>query len=94
MAFADELDLAVAAIVCIEAQASPYPVAFNVSSQSIQNAAFRGSLMKLLSASPATKAGRIIIEMTETDALSDLAEATLTLGLVGIHRELMMAATR
>ena len=76
---ADELDLAVAAVVCAEAQTSSYPVAFNVSSQSVQNAAFRGSLIKLLAASPATKAGRLLVEMTETDALSDLAEATQTL---------------
>jgi EAL domain-containing protein (putative c-di-GMP-specific phosphodiesterase class I) len=78
LGLADELDLAVARLACEVADERGAPVAFNLSGQSVQNRSFRTSLVKLLTASPARKAGLVMVEMTETAEIEDVAEATLT----------------
>jgi hypothetical protein len=57
LGLAGELDITVAAIASEVAVTSTVPIAFNVSAQSVQNVAFRGRLLALLSASPACRAG-------------------------------------
>ena len=78
LGLADEFDLAVAGLACEAASKVDTPVAFNVSGQSAQNSGFRDRLVELLKASPACKAGLIIVEMTETVEVEDVAEAGLT----------------
>jgi EAL domain-containing protein (putative c-di-GMP-specific phosphodiesterase class I) len=78
LGLADEFDLAVAGLACEAAGKVDTPVAFNVSGQSAQNAGFRDRLIGLLQASPACKAGLIIVEMTETVEIEDVEEAGLT----------------
>jgi len=78
LGLADELDLAVARLACAAAGKAGTPVAFNLSGQSVQNAAFRERLIRLLAASPACKAGLIIVEMTETAEIEAVEEADLT----------------
>lgn len=80
LGLADELDLAVARLACVAAGKAGSPVAFNLSGQSVQNAAFRERLIRLLAASPACKAGLIIVEMTETAEIEVVEEADLTAG--------------
>jgi EAL domain-containing protein (putative c-di-GMP-specific phosphodiesterase class I) len=75
LGLAAELDLAVAGLVSEMAAASAVPIAFNVSGQSLQNASFRNRLVALLSASPGCRAGRLMVEMTETAEVEDLDEA-------------------
>jgi EAL domain-containing protein (putative c-di-GMP-specific phosphodiesterase class I) len=78
LGLADELDMAVARLACEAAAKSGTSVAFNLSGQSVQNRGFRDRLIALLTASPACKAGLIIIEMTETAEIEEVAEAGLT----------------
>jgi EAL domain-containing protein (putative c-di-GMP-specific phosphodiesterase class I) len=78
LGLADELDLAVARLACEAADKSGAPVAFNLSGQSVQNNSFRNSLVKLLTASQARKAGLILVEMTETAEIEDFDLAKLT----------------
>ena len=78
LGLADELDLEVARLACEAADKSEASVAFNVSGQSVQSCGFRDRLVRLLSASAASKAGRIIVEMTETAEIENVEEATRT----------------
>jgi EAL domain-containing protein (putative c-di-GMP-specific phosphodiesterase class I) len=78
LGLSDELDLAVADLASTAATSAATSVAFNLSSQSVQSPAFRGRLLALLSASPACQAGRLIVEMTETAEVENLAEAART----------------
>ena len=78
LGLAGDLDLAVAGLVGDAAAAAPVPVAFNLSAQSLQSAAFRDRLLGLLAASPAGRAGRLIVEMTETAEVEDIAAAART----------------
>jgi EAL domain-containing protein (putative c-di-GMP-specific phosphodiesterase class I) len=74
----EELDLAVADIACTAANASRFSIAFNVSSQSVQSARFCERLIRLLTASPACRAGLMLVEMTETGEVDNLEEAIRT----------------
>ena len=78
LGLADELDLAVADLASAAAAGAAVPVAFNLSGQSMQSATFRNRLLALLSASPACRAGRLMVEMTETAEVENLAEAART----------------
>ena len=78
LGLAGELDHTVAALACEAAAASVVPIAFNVSAQSVQNAVFRDRLLGALVNSPACRAGRLIVEMTETAEVDDIAEAART----------------
>lgn len=87
LGLAAELDLAVAGIASDAAAFSPVPIAFNVSAQSLQSAAFLNRLLALLSASPAVRAGRMIVEMTETAEVEDVtgvARAAEALRAIGV----------
>ena len=78
LGLANELDLAVADLASAAAVGAAAPVAFNLSGQSVQSATFRNRLLALLSASPACRSGRLVVEMTETAEVEDLAEAART----------------
>jgi EAL domain-containing protein (putative c-di-GMP-specific phosphodiesterase class I) len=78
LGLADELDLAVARLACDDAARTGMPVAFNLSGQSVQSAAFRERLHTLLTTNPARRAGLMIVEMTETAEIEDVAEARRT----------------
>jgi EAL domain-containing protein (putative c-di-GMP-specific phosphodiesterase class I) len=78
LGLADELDLAVTRLACEAAGKAATPVAFNLSGQSVQDAGFRDRLIRLLTASPARKAGLIIVEMTETAEIEVVEEADRT----------------
>lgn len=78
LGLADELDLAVADLASAAAAGAVAPVAFNLSGQSVQSPAFRDRLLALLSKSSACRAGRLIVEMTETVEVENLAEAART----------------
>ncbi len=78
LGLADELDLAVSHAACEAAERAGAPVAFNLSGQSVQSAAFRSKLKQLLEVSKARRRGFIIVEMTETAEIEDVAEAILT----------------
>lgn len=75
---AEELDLAVAKLACEAASMAGAAVAFNISGQSVQSPVFRDRLLHLLAESPARQAGLILVEMTETAEIEDVAEARLT----------------
>jgi len=75
---ADELDLAVARLACEAAERTGASVAFNLSGQSVQDAGFRDRLVRLLKGSSARKAGLIIVEMTETAEIEDVAAVGVT----------------
>ena len=75
---ADELDIAVAEMVLESAEPSSLSVAFNVSGYSMQRPAFRERLLALLRGSRTVRDGRLLIEMTETAQVDDLAEAAET----------------
>ena len=74
----ERLDLAVATLACAAAQAADVAIAFNISGQSAQSSYFRNDLLLLLSTSPAGKAGRMIVEMTETAEVEDVAAVAQT----------------
>jgi EAL domain-containing protein (putative c-di-GMP-specific phosphodiesterase class I) len=74
LGLAGELDLAVAGLASDAAAFSTVPIAFNVSGQSLQSAGFLDRLLALLSARPALRAGRLIVEMTETAEVENIAE--------------------
>lgn len=78
LGLADELDLEIARLACEAAGKADAVVAFNVSGQSVQNAGFRNRLIRLLGASKASKAGLVIVEMTETAEIDDVEEAART----------------
>jgi EAL domain-containing protein (putative c-di-GMP-specific phosphodiesterase class I) len=78
LGLAGELDITIAALASEAAVTSTVPIAFNVSAQSVQSVAFRARLLSLLSASPACSAGQLIVEMTETAEVDDIAEAART----------------
>ncbi len=78
LGLSDELDLAVADLASTAVTDATISVAFNLSSQSVQSSAFRDRLLALLSASPACRAGRLIVEMTETAEVENLTEAART----------------
>ncbi len=78
LGLADELDLAVAGLASLAADASPVPIAFNVSGQSVQSPRFRARLQALLAPSPACRAGRLVVEMTETAHVENIEEAART----------------
>jgi EAL domain-containing protein (putative c-di-GMP-specific phosphodiesterase class I) len=78
LGLAGDLDLAVAGLVGDAAAASAVPVAFNLSAQSLQNAVFRDRLLGLLAATPAARSGHLIVEMTETAEVEDIAAAACT----------------
>ncbi len=78
LGLADVLDLRIAALACDNAMQARTPVAFNISGQSVQNASFRHHFMDALSRHPATRAGLVIVEMTETAEIEDVTEALLT----------------
>ncbi|WP_114911377.1 EAL domain-containing protein [Acidibrevibacterium fodinaquatile] len=81
---AHELDLAVAKRAAAVASHAPAPIAFNISSLSLQDGGFRAGLLAQLAG--AAK-GRVIVEMTETAEIEDLeqvrqgAEALRGLGI-------------
>jgi EAL domain-containing protein (putative c-di-GMP-specific phosphodiesterase class I) len=75
---ADELDLAVARVACEAAERAGVSVAFNLSGQSVQSAGFRDRLVGLLKDSSARRAGLIIVEMTETAEIEDVAAVDAT----------------
>ena len=77
-----ELDLAVVNLACEAAVRSPVPIAFNISAQSMQDPAFRDKLMARLAREPARKAGRLMVEMTETAQVENIAEAAATAQLL------------
>jgi len=82
----DELDLAVVGLACDAALVASVPVAFNLSGQSVQSAAFRDRLIRQLSAHPACRAGRLLAEMTETAEVEDVEEVSRTaIALRGIN---------
>jgi len=66
---AHELDLAVAKRAAAAASHAPAPIAFNISSLSLQDGGFRARLLAHLAG--AAK-GRLIVEMTETAEIEDL----------------------
>ncbi len=78
LGLADELDLAVAGLVSLAAEASPVPIAFNVSGQSVQSPRFRERLQALLAPSFACRAGRLVVEMTETAHVENVEETART----------------
>jgi EAL domain-containing protein (putative c-di-GMP-specific phosphodiesterase class I) len=78
LGLASELDLAVAELACAAASRAPVPIAFNSSAQSVQDPVFRDQLLALLSSSPNSRAGRLMLEMTETAEVDDLPEAART----------------
>lgn len=78
LGLADDLDMAVARLACEAAADTGTPVAFNLSGQSVQSTAFRDRVLKLLRASPARRAGLVIVEMTETAEIEDLPAAAST----------------
>ena len=78
LGLAPELDLVIGSRVCEAAAAAGARLAFNISSLSTQNPAFRERLVGMLGQSPAVKAGLISIELTETAELQDMTEAALT----------------
>jgi EAL domain-containing protein (putative c-di-GMP-specific phosphodiesterase class I) len=78
LGLADDLDIAVARLACEAAASTGTPVAFNLSGQSVQSTGFRDRVLKLLRASPARRAGLLIVEMTETAEIEDLPEAART----------------
>ena len=78
LGLADELDLEVARLACEAASTAEAVVAFNVSGQSVQSRGFRDRLVRLLSTSAASKAGLVIVEMTETAEIEDIEEAART----------------
>ncbi len=73
-----ELDIAVAELACAAALRAPAPIAFNASGQSIGDDEFRARLLRVLAASPACRAGRLVVEMTETAEVQDLKAAART----------------
>ena len=75
---AEELDLAVARLACRAAAQARVRVAFNLSGQSMQSAAFRARLIEFLSQDEASKAGLMIVEMTETAEVDVVDEVALT----------------
>ncbi len=78
LGLADELDLEIARLACEAAGKAAAVVAFNVSGQSVQSAGFRDRLVHLLGASEASKAGLVIVEMTETAEIDDVEAAAST----------------
>lgn len=78
LGMADELDLAVARRACDAAAAAGAQIAFNISSQSAQNAGFRERLLRLLAERATSGPSLVSIEMTETAEIEDLAETTRT----------------
>lgn len=78
LGLADELDIAVCRMACEAAGRARRAVAFNLSGQSIQSPDFRDRLADLLERSAARKSGLIMVEMTETAEVEDLAEAHRT----------------
>jgi EAL domain-containing protein (putative c-di-GMP-specific phosphodiesterase class I) len=78
LGLAGDLDRMVAGLASEAAATSTVPIAFNLSAQSVQNAGFRDRLLGLLATSPACRAGRLIVEMTETAEVDDIAEAART----------------
>ncbi len=78
LGLADELDLAVAGLASLAAESSPVPVAFNVSGQSVQSPRFRERLHALLAPRAARRAGRLVVEMTETAHVEAVEEAART----------------
>lgn len=84
---ADELDMAVAAIVCEDADRAGASIAVNISGHSIQNPAFRDGLLALFQNSRAAREGRMLVEMTETaqvDAMDEVAETARRLRGLGV----------
>ena len=79
---ASELDLAVVSLACEAALRSPVPIAFNISGQSMQDPGFRDRLMTRLIHEPARKAGRLVVEMTETAQVENIPEAAKTAQLL------------
>ena len=79
---ATELDLAVAAMACEAATRADLPIAFNLSGQSMQDPVFRDRLVATLIRSPARKANRLVVEMTETAQLENVEEAVRTAQLL------------
>ena len=75
---AAELDLVVAEMASEAAEHSSVPIAFNVSGQSMQDPAFSDRLLTRLRGTPAQRAGRLVVEMTETAQLEDVAQAGRT----------------
>ncbi len=78
LGLAGEVDIAVAEKACAAAHQAEVAVAFNLSSLSVQDPAFRVRLVELLERSPAVRDGRISVEMTETAAIENIAEAAQT----------------
>ncbi len=78
LGLAGELDLAVARVACAEAARSGQIIAFNLSGQSVASPDFRRQLIALLRESLACKAGLIVVEMTETAEIDNVAEALNT----------------
>lgn len=78
LGFADELDLVVAQLSCEAASSAGVRVAFNVSGQSMQSGGFRDRLTRLLAGNAACRAGLVMVEMTETAEIEDVAEAVRT----------------
>lgn len=85
---ADELDMAVTAMVCEAADQSGTSIALNLSGQSVQDPAFRDRMLSLLQSSRAVRDGRILVEMTETAQVNlpeEAAETSRRLRAMGIR---------
>jgi EAL domain-containing protein (putative c-di-GMP-specific phosphodiesterase class I) len=78
LGLAEALDLAVCDMACRAASRARRMVAFNISGQSLQSALFREQLSERLKQSPARKAGLLMVELTETSEIEDVAEAVAT----------------
>ncbi len=78
LGLAEELDLAVCDMACFAANRAQRMVAFNLSGQSLQSAAFRDILSDKLRQSPARKSGLMMVELTETAEIEDVDEAVQT----------------
>ena len=77
-----DLDLAVVNLACEAALRSSVPVAFNVSAQSMQDPGFRDKLRARVAGQPPPNGGRLVVEMTETAQVEDIAEAAKTAQLL------------
>lgn len=75
---AEEFDLAVTEMSLQAATDADLPVAFNLSALSMQASSFRTRLLALLDAHSRRREGLLLVEMTETADVEDLAEIQRT----------------
>jgi len=78
LGLAADLDLAVCDMACSAASQAERMVAFNLSGQSLQSAAFREQLLEKLGQSPARLSGLMMVELTGTAEIEHMDEAVRT----------------